>query len=462
MKKLVVTLILLFVIVQLFAASDIFNFVHKDYDFVLRISKGGSWYDELKKVPFFSFILDRKGLGFEDSFSRVLEDMRYKTGVAPTVVQDAMSNDILFASKGIDVDISNFVSFDINYYLEFIKNIASNSFIVFETKYTTQLPKALSYLLSVSVRTVSQNMYIIGDTLYASIVGRYFIIAGSKQTLELALKTFQTADMQLSKIVKEFDRLKAGTFFISGFSKPNTLKINLPGGIKIDDSDSEYLLFNSTISAGTLTFTVEQKNKKQNNSSKVSDNIGALPLSWNYYLSIPSKNTTALVNSAEVWFAGITSDLVRLTDFFKYCASASSNVYIVGRLESGELTFIFDNFNGKDLETNITKLGTKYDFQKQEWSLNIQNSKFYIYKTMNRLIIANIDRAKFEQYDKLNKRLKDLPIYFDFSKISTYEMKLFMDIGDIIKATTGFNVTSKLLFWEYSIGYLSYYKFIIS
>lgn len=462
MKKKLTTLVLLLTFLQLFGGSDIFNFVHKDYDFVLRISKGGSWYNELKKVPFFSFISDRKGLGFEDSFSRVLEDMRYKTGVVPAVVQDAMSNDILFASKGIDVDISNFVSFDINYYLEFIKNIASNSFLVFETKYTTQLPKALSYLLSVNVRTVSQNLYIIGDTLYSSTSGKYFIIAGSKQTLELALKTFQTPDMQLSKSVKEFDRLKAGTFFISGFSKPNTLKINLPGGIKIDDSDSEYLLFTSTISAGSFTFTVEQKNKKQNNTTKINDSIGTLPLNWNYYLSIPSKNTAALINSVEVWFSGITSDLIRLTDFFKYSASLSNNIYVVGRLEAGELVFIFDTFTGKDLETNIAKLGAKYDSQKQEWSLNIQNSKFYIYKTGNRLIMATVDKVRFEQYEKSTRRLKDLPIFFDFSKITTYDVKLFMDIGDIIKTTTGFNVISKLLFWQYSIGYLSYYKFIIS
>lgn len=462
MKKVLTTLVLLITFLQLFGGSDIFNFVHKDYDFVLRISKGGIWYDELKKVPFFSFILDRKGLGFEDSFSRFLEDMRYKTGVLPVVVQDAISNDILFASKGLEIDISNFVSFDLNYYLEFIKNIASNSFIVFETKYTSQLPKALSYLLSVNIKASSPNTYVIGDTLYGSIVGKYFIIAGSKQTLELALKTFQTPDMQLSKFSKEFDRLKAGTFFISGFSKPNTLKINLPGGIKIDDSDSEYLLFTSVISAGSFTFTVEQKNRKQNNTQKISDSIGALPLSWNYYLSIPAKNTTALINSVEVWFSGITSELTRLTDFFKYSASASNNIYIVGRLESGELVFVFDTFTGKELETNIAKLGARYDSQKQEWALNIQNSKFYIYKTGNRLVVANIDKTKFEQYEKSNKRVKDLPIFFDFSKVTTYDMKLFMDIGDIIKTTTGFNVISKLLFWQYSIGYLSYYKFIIS
>ncbi|MEN3042457.1 MAG: hypothetical protein ABDH59_04040 [Fervidobacterium sp.] len=460
-KKLIITMLFL-LFLNLFAASDIFNFVHKDYDFVLRISKGGSWYGEVKKVPFFSFMLDRKGLGFEDSFSRVLEDMRYKTGVLPDVVQDAMSNDILFASKGIEIDISNFVSFDINYYLEFMRNIAANSFIVFETKYPTQLSKALSYLLGVNFKVFSQNMYLFGDTLYASVTGKYFIIAGSKQTLELALKTFQTPEMQLARIFKEFDRLKAGTFFISGFSKPNTLKINLPGGIKIDDSDSEYLLFTSVISAGMFNFTIEQKNKKQNNTSKVSDNIGTLPLSWNYYICVPSKNTTALINSIEVWFSGVTSDLIRLTEFLKYIALSSTNVYVVGRFESGELVFIFDNFTGKDLELNIAKLGPKYDSQKQEWLLNFQNSKFYIYKSGNRLIASTIDKSKFEQYERLNKRLKDLPIYFDFSKVSTYDMKLFMDIGDIIKTTTGFNVISKLLFWQYSIGYLSYYKFIIS
>ncbi|MFN6992168.1 MAG: hypothetical protein ACK4MM_05555, partial [Fervidobacterium sp.] len=301
-----------------------------------------------------------------------------------------------------------------------------------------------------------------GDSLYMSNTGKYSILAGSKQSLDLALKTRETADMQLSKLYKDFERLKAGTFFVSGFSKPNTLRINLPVGVKIDDSDSEHLIFTSNVAAGTLNFTVEQRNKKQSNSLKMSDNIGNLPLSWNYYISISPRNTALLANLVEMWFTGLTSDVVKMTDLLKYLSNNSNNTYIVGRLETGDILFIFDNFAGKDLETNILKFGGRFDAQKQEWEIMIQNSKLYTYKIGNRVFFGLIGRAKFEQYDKTAKRFKDLPVYFDFSKISNYDLKLFMDINDIIKSTTGFNVGSKLLFWQYSTGYLTYYKFIIS
>ena len=56
-----------------FGSSEIFDFVHKDYDFVLRISKSADWYTK-SISPFFLFALNRKGLGFEDSFIRTLED----------------------------------------------------------------------------------------------------------------------------------------------------------------------------------------------------------------------------------------------------------------------------------------------------------------------------------------------------------------------------------------------------
>ncbi|MGC8903215.1 MAG: hypothetical protein ACP5KD_07765 [Fervidobacterium sp.] len=462
MKKIAAIELILLLSIILFAGSDIFDFVHKDYDFVIRISNGRAWYDELKKVTFFSFILDRKGLGFEDSFQRMLEDMRYKTGILPTVVQDALSNDILFASKGIDIDVASFISFDINYYLEFIKTLTTNSFFVFESKYFLQFVKALAFLLSVDYKALSNNVYQLGDTLFSTSVGKYVLIAGSKQTLDLAIKTFSTPDMQLSKSDKDFDRLKAGTFFISGYAKPNTLKFTLPGGVGINDADSNHLLITSNISAGVFSFTIEQKNTKQYTSQKNTDNLGLLAKSWNYYVCIPAARTESVVNFVEQWFSGITSDIQKLTNLVKGFLVSSKSTYITGRLESGEVVFIFDNYSGKDLETNLSKLGVQYDSQKQEFIMNLQNAKLYAFMSSNRLVFGTINKSKFEQYERTNKKLKELPLYYDLSKIVSYDLKAFIDIGDIIRSTTGFNITSKLLFWQYSIGYLTYYKFSIS
>ncbi|HCI29070.1 MAG TPA: hypothetical protein DE117_02645, partial [Fervidobacterium sp.] len=376
-----ITTLLLILEIFVFGSSEIFNFVHKDYDFVMRISKTNVWYEEIKKVPFFSFVLDRKGLGFEDSFLRILEDMKYRTGISPDVVKDAFSNDIVLASKGVEINVMDLMSFDLNYYFEFIKTIATHTFIVFETKYTSQFPKALSFLLSVSYKNMGNNTFLLGDSLYCGIVNKYLIVAGSKQALELATKTFTTTEMQIVKTVREFDRLKAGTFWISGYAKPNTLKLQLPGGVNIDDTESEYLFFHSTISAGALNLTIEQKNKKQETTKKLSDNIANLQIAWNYYLSMPTTNTDSVVNSIKEWFQGFTPDINRFADFISYASKSSSYLYTIGRLESGDILFIFDNFSGKELESNIAKLGAKYDQQKQEWNMVSGNTQLYIYKS---------------------------------------------------------------------------------
>ncbi|UXF00739.1 hypothetical protein IB67_03995 [Fervidobacterium riparium] len=446
-----------------FADNDILDLVHKDYDFVLRISQAGSWYDEIKKVPFFSFIFGRKGLGFEDAFMRILEDMRYKTGVLPSVVQDAISKDIIFASKGAEINFTEIISFDLNFYFDFVKSIATNSFLAFQTNSPAQFVKALSFLLSVSYKTLGNNQYILGDSLYCGFTGKYFIIAGSKTTLELALKTSKTQEMQLSKITKVFDRLRSGTFFISGYAKPNVIKLNLPGVSQIDAEDSEYILFYSTVSAGSFYATFEQKNKKEAVSKKVTENLGNIPFAWNYYLSTPAGNTDEVINSINQWFQGTSSDMNRFLYFASTLSKSSTNVHTVGRIDTGDFLFIFDNYTGKNLETSVSKIGGIYDSQKQEWILNLQgNIKLYIYSISNRVFIGTLERSKYELYDKTRTRFKDVPTYFDFSKISAYEFKLFIDISDIIKSTIGFNVPSKLLMWKYNSGYFSYYKIVIS
>lgn len=467
MEKIVdlkLALAIFFVIIALtsvLADSDIIDLVHKDYDFFIRISNGGGWYEELKKVPFFAFVLNRKGLGFEESFLRILEDMRYRTGVLPTVIQDAISTDILFASKGIQIDLSNVVSFDINYYFDFVKTIAANSFFAFQTKSPSQFVKGIAYLLSVNYKPLPNNQYLLGDTLYCGYTGKYFVIAGSKTALELALKTYATPDMQLSRTSKVFERLRAGTFFISGYSKPETLRFNLPGA-SIDSSESEYVLFYSTVSAGNFSITFEQKNKKQLTTKRISENIGNIPMAWNYYLSVPSSDTEGVVEILKQWLQGSNADLARVLEFVSALSKSSSNVYVVGRLETGDFLFIFDNSSTKALETSVAKLGAKYDTQKQEWNITFQSSKLYTFYIANRVFFGSIDRAKYEQYEKTRGRLKELPMYYDFSKLTTYDFKLLLDIGDIIKSTTGFNVSSKMLFWKYTTGYFSYYKIIIS
>lgn len=185
----VLTLLLMHAFVGL-ANSGIFSFVHKDYDFVLRFSKGVTWYPELKKVTFFRFVLDRKGLGFEDAFLRVLEDMKYKTGIDPEVVTDAISNDILFASKGLDVNLMEFVAFDLNYYFELLKTLASNAIVVFETKIRKGY-RGLWHTYSRSVTNRSEGTIFSVILFFAGHWGNISLLQGVSKHSNLRLKHTQ-------------------------------------------------------------------------------------------------------------------------------------------------------------------------------------------------------------------------------------------------------------------------------
>lgn len=457
----ILTLFTLLLSLCAFAGNDVFNFVHKDYDFVLRISNGRGWYDEMKKVPFFKFVLERKGLGFEDSFLRFLENVRYRSGVSPDVVLDAISSDVLWASKGVEVDIVNFVSFDLNYYLELVRTLGVNAFMIFETKFGRDLPKALSELLSMNLRQ-SGAYYVLGDSLYGTTVGRYFVLAGSRQALELALRTFNTPEMQLARGSKDFERLKAGTFFLSGFAKPSVIKFSLPGTESVGNGNAESVLIYSTFSAGSFNLTLEQKNKTQQNSKKLNDGISELPIAWNYFLSIPTHQVETILSTVRSWLVGAESEIRRVLSFVEYAAKNSSFSYTAGRIETGEVLFVFEEFGGRDVDVQLQRLGARWDPQKLEWSIQLTNAQVYSFKYLNKLFFGTVSRERYLQLERTRRKMREIPIYFDFSKINTYDLKLIVDVGDFIKSTVGFSVSSKLLFWSYSSGFYTFYRLMLS
>jgi len=460
LKVFALTLLLIHAFVGL-ANSDIFSFVHKDYDFVLRFSKGVTWYPELKKVTFFRFVLDRKGLGFEDAFLRLLEDMKYRTGIDPEVVSDAISNDILFASKGLDVNLMEFVAFDLNYYFELLKTLASNAIVVFETKNPQRLPRALAYLLSLSYKQVGAN-YILGDSLFCGTLGKYLVVAGSKQALELALKTYSTPEMQLAKTVRDFERLRSGTFLVSGYAKPSALKLELPGAGVVKWENAEQILFYSTVSAGAFNFTIEQKNKTKLTSKKTNDFVLELPHAWNYYMVINSQNSENVVSSIKSWFKGTEGELARLISLFEYFTAQSTNVYTSGRIETGEFLFIFENFSGKDMELQLSRIGARGDAQRQEWYLQLGTTQLHIFKYSGRLFIGLVNKERYLQLERTRKKLKDFPVFNEFAKVTNYEFKVFIDLGDLIKSTVGFSLSSKLIFWSYNADFFTYYRIVLS
>jgi len=148
-------------------------------------------------------------------------------------------------------------------------------------------------------------------------------------------------------------------------------------------------------------------------------------MAWNYYLSVPSSDTESIVEILKQWLQGSNADLRRVLEFVSALSKSSSNVYVVGRLETGDFLFIFDNSTTKALETTVAKLGAKYDAQKQEWEITFQNSKLYTFYIANRVFFGSIDRAKYEQYEKTRGRLKELPMYFDFPNLQHTSLNFY-------------------------------------
>lgn len=268
--------------------------------------------------------------------------------------------------------------------------------------------------------------------------------------------------MQLAKTVRDFERLRSGTFLVSGYAKPSALKLELPGAGVVKWENAEQILFYSTVSAGAFNFTIEQKNKTKLTSKKTSDFVLELPHAWNYYMVINSQNSENVVSSIKSWFKGTEGELARLISLFEYFTAQSTAVYTSGRIETGEFLFIFENFSGKDLELQLSRIGARGDAQRQEWYLQLGTNQLHIFKYSGRLFIGLVNKERYLQLERTRRKLKDFPVFNEFAKVTNYEFKVFIDLGNLVKSTVGFSISSKLVFWSYNADFFTYYRIVLS
>ncbi len=461
-KSAVVIFIFIISSLYVFSADDILNFVFKNYDYFIRFSNLSKYYNEMEKVQFFKFVLEDKGLAFEENFARILEGVRYSTNLAPNVITDSISQDILFASKGININLLDFFSFDLNYYFDLIKNISESSFIVFEAPHKDKFVKYISVLLGVEMKNIGKNLYFLGNALYASTSDKYVVIAGSKQALELALNSYASKELQLVNQEKVITRLFNTKYIISGYAKGNVLNPDIIGsGMK--PTESEYILFYSTVSEGILSLTFEQKTKVELKTKNLKDNLGNMPNAWNYYVSVDAKEVDTILEISKNWISGFQSETKKILDFLKYSALNSMFFYLCGKIDSGEYVFVFDTFYGKNLENYISSLSIPYEANAQSWILSkSKNSTLYIFRYSNQLVISTYQKKTYENFVRTYKKISEVPFYYYIGRLTNYDLKAYIDIGDIMLRTTGFRVNSKLVFWKYSSGTTIFYKLMLS
>ena len=142
MRKVTLACIIALASLTLFASEV--DFVPKDYDFFVFFKGNGLFYPQLLEVPLFSFLLSDDGMGLESVFKSYIVNVSYTSGVDSRVFLDALSQDILFAAKGLTFVPDQLFSLDMNYYIELLRNLGLNSLLVLKT----DEPEALVHFLA--------------------------------------------------------------------------------------------------------------------------------------------------------------------------------------------------------------------------------------------------------------------------------------------------------------------------
>lgn len=463
-KYVTIILILLTFIIVL---PDIFNFVPYDYDIFIRFNNSGYWYKEIKKVPFAKFILNEDGLAFESYFLRYLEDIDYNNGTNKDIFLSALASDVLFVAKGIELSAENLISFDVNYYIDILKTLSKDSAIIFKTDKPLDVVRYFSNLTGYNVKTEG-NIYILGDSVFSRSIDNYLILAGSKNALEYLINTYNSQEFQFKRKFSDLfkDLNFNDEYWISGYSKGDAIKLNFPVEALEDGVKTEYIKFSGIVDNFVLRINVLQKtNKEQPKSILSEDLMEKIPVLGNYFAGVSINDSLNVMKILEQWT--ITSDSTSLEKLYELTSSilknATSTFYIVGDIGDSatnlSVAFLFKLSDGlEDIKSTIIKYSGRYDGKEDQWIIDVsQDYSVFFYEFEQFFVVSNIDKETYSRKAKI-QRLMDLAAYNYLDKQRSYNIKIFLDLGDFIQKFLGIKINSKLIFWEEKDGYfIKYY-----
>jgi hypothetical protein len=459
----IILILLTFIIVL----PDIFNFVPFDYDIFIRFNNSGYWYKEIKKVPFAKFILNEDGLAFESYFLRYLEDIDYNNGTNKDIFLSALASDVLFVAKGIELSAENLISFDVNYYIDILKTLSKDSAIIFKTDKPLDVVRYFSNLTGYNVKTEG-NIYILGDSVFSRSIDNYLILAGSKNALEYLINTYNSQEFQFKREFSDLfkDLNFNDEYWISGYSKGDAIKLNFPVEALEDGVKTEYIKFSGIVDNFVLRINVLQKtNKEQPKSILSEDLMEKIPVLGNYFAGVSINDSLNVMKILEQWT--ITSDSTSLEKLYELTSSilknATSTFYIVGDIGDSatnlSVAFLFKLSDGlEDIKSTIIKYSGRYDGKEDQWIIDVsQDYSVFFYEFEQFFVVSNIDKETYSRKAKI-QRLMDLAAYNYLDKQRSYNIKIFLDLGDFIQKFLGIKINSKLIFWEEKDGYfIKYY-----
>lgn len=458
----IILLIIFLVSLSICSLAELVDFVPADYDFFLMFKDNGMYYSKISSVQFFNFLLGENGLGLEYVTKSLLENVGYNTRVSPDVFYETISKNILFASKGVSLDVGSFFSVDVNYYVEALRNIGTNSILVFETSKPEELIKLIAGITNLRV-SVSEKTWVLQDTdvaIFARYYKGYLVLSGSKSALEKAIDVYDRPTDQFSYRHPVKDLINQSVW-ICGFFKGNSFSANLIG-IETNSLDSDYFTVVGVPSGESLVVEVRQYLKKNTDLNKYLSSITMMrnmPFIGNFAFSATASGPSDIARSITSWFQGAQEEVRKIYQIISSILDVSTGrVYLTGDI-SGEQVRFAAVFNlATDFDMNLIKSYGARDFG-GELRLPVLNGFISFFTLGKDLVVTNMTKDDYQKVSN-RKRLRDDAAYQYLSKKFPEKdiMRIYVDLGSIIESMLGSKARGRVLFSQFIDGGVIVYK----
>jgi len=136
--------------------------------------------------------ISRKGIGMEYVALEIMEDVEKETGISKEVFLTPFSSTVLMAAKGMKLDFNSLTSFDVNYYLDVLRNLGANTILVLPVSDPDDFMVFLARLLGLTLDR-DGDFYVLKDesvAVFAKYHDGYVIMSGGKASIEGAIATY--------------------------------------------------------------------------------------------------------------------------------------------------------------------------------------------------------------------------------------------------------------------------------
>ncbi|HBJ80412.1 hypothetical protein [Pseudothermotoga sp.] len=458
------TVILLLILFSLpiFIMGELIDFVPADYDFFLLFKEGSLYYPMIKSIPFFNFLLGEEGLGLEYVAKSLLENVSYNTRVSQDLLYEVLGRDVLFAARGMIFEIQSLFSLDLNYYVEALRNIGTNSILVFETDKPEQFIKFIAGITNLKL-SYNEQTWILQDTdvaIFSRYHRGYLVFSGSKIALEKAIDTYDRPESQMRNH-PAVQRLLNQPTWICGFFKGNSFGIDFPG-INSNSYDTDYFTVLGLPNGESLQIIVRQYLNESDDLDKYlsnSSNMRNMPLIGDLAFSATASGPSDIAHEISLWFQGVEEEIKKIYDVVSYILNLSEGrVYLTSDLSGEQIRFaaIFDLAEKFD-NSILVKYGAR-NFG-EEYRLPILNGFVSFFEQGRNLIMTNMSK---DEYDRISsrKRLRDDAAYQYLSKELPEKdiMRIYVDLGKIVESLLGMKARGRVMICEYLENGILIYK----